>query len=92
MFLTEDDLLGRTPPADPSRGIVAGQGAATRLGPVGGQIVAEVFYGLLDADRHSVLRGNVHGDWIPRWAGAPVDLTGPATFTKLLQAVGLTIT
>jgi hypothetical protein len=92
MFLTADDLLGRTPPADPSRGIVAGQGAATRLGPVGGQIVAEVFYGLLDADRHSVLRGNVHGEWIPRWAGAPVDLTGPATFTKLLQAVGLAIT
>jgi hypothetical protein len=41
-----------------------GPGARTQLGPVGGRIVVETFYGLLDADDTSYLRA-APGNWAP---------------------------
>ena len=40
-------------------------GGGTRLGPVGGRIVAEVFVGLLEGDRMSYLRQAP--DWEPEF-------------------------
>lgn len=61
----------------------------TRLGEVGGRIVAEVFYGLLDSDADSLFNRAPGGSagWEPMWTN---DLgTGPATFAKLVQFVAL---
>ncbi len=85
--LTEDDLLGNPPATGGAKpGNVPNQGAGTQLGPVGGRIVAEVFYGLLDADDESFVRA-APADWSPIWGG-----TGPATMAKLLAYTGLPIT
>ena len=54
--------------------------AGTRLGAVGGRIVTEVFYGLMESDTESVLRRHPTGDWLPIW-------NGPATMTNLLRYV-----
>ena len=84
--LTSDDLLGRTPDPDPAHPDVPRQrGLGGQLGPVGGLIVAEVFYGLLDNDNQSVLAQGP--GFTPIWGGA-----GPHTFARLLQFTGLTIT
>lgn len=84
--LSEDDLLGN-PPADGVAlpGTVPAGGAAAQLGPVGGRIVAEVFYGLLDADPDSVVNAAAPG-WQPIWGG-----TGPATMARLFEFTGLPI-
>ncbi|MFM9921724.1 peroxidase family protein [Variovorax sp. H27-G14] len=52
--------------------LLTGPGAQTQLGWVGGRIVAEVFYGLLDADADSVFNAAPPG-WQPMLAtGAPL--------------------
>lgn len=50
--------------------LMAGGGAATQLGWVGGRIVAEVFYGLLDADPDSVFNHSAAHGFTPRLAPA----------------------
>jgi hypothetical protein len=59
--------------------IVGSQAAPFRLGPVGGQIVAETFAGMLEADRASVL----HARFRPEPAVAPGGRFG---FKELIQA------
>ncbi|MEO8937082.1 MAG: peroxidase family protein [Burkholderiaceae bacterium] len=54
--------------------------AGTRLGAVGGRIVIEVFYGLMESDGESVLRKHRADGWLPIW-------NGPATMTNLLRYV-----
>ena len=53
---SDDDLLN-------------GPGALTQLGGVGGRIIAEVFFGLLDADPRSVSNDPAAKDFKPRMAG-----------------------
>ena len=55
-----------------------------RLGPVGGQIVAEVLVGLLQRDPNSYLYLD------PRWKPAPpiAQTTGQFTFADLLKYAG----
>jgi len=48
--------------------LLSGGGAKTQLGWVGGRIVAEVFYGLLDSDAESYVRAAPHG-WQPLLGG-----------------------
>jgi hypothetical protein len=58
----------------------------TRLGPVGGRIVAETLIGLILADSHSFLRQ--HPKWVP-WASASgVIDDADYTMPKLLDAAG----
>ena len=45
-------------------GLLNGIGARTQLGWVGGRIVSEVFYGLLDSDPESVVNASPAG-WKP---------------------------
>lgn len=70
----EDAMLG-------TRAGQTGVGALTRLGPVGGRIVVEVFYGLLDEDPDSVV--NRGGD-TPALE-AQIFASGPATFSKIID-------
>ncbi|WP_158746353.1 peroxidase family protein [Acidisphaera sp. L21] len=51
--------------------LLNGPGALTQLGWVGGRIVAEVFYGLLDEDPDSVFNHPAAGTFKPRLAGGP---------------------
>ena len=51
--------------------LLNGPGALTQLGWVGGRIVAEVFYGLLDEDADSVFNHPAAIDFKPRLAGGP---------------------
>lgn len=55
----------------------------TQLGGVGGRIVAEVFYGLLESDDDSVLSSRKPSAWQPVWGA------GPATIPKLLKYLDL---
>ena len=50
--------------------LLKGDGARTQLGWVGGRIVAEVFYGLLDSDPDSVFRHKAAVGFAPRMAGS----------------------
>jgi hypothetical protein len=54
-----------------------------RLGPVGGRIVAEVFLGVLEGDRHSYLRADP--DWKPHLGDKP----GEFTIVDLLKVAGV---
>lgn len=84
-MLTADDLLGLTPDPDPTHPEVLRQrGLGGQLGPVGGLIVAEVFYGLLDNDNQSVVYQGP--GFMPIWGD------GPHTFARLLQFAGLPLT
>ncbi|MDR5750338.1 MULTISPECIES: hypothetical protein [unclassified Caballeronia] len=74
--LTEDDLLGVSGRDEP------GPRAGTQLGPVGGRIVGEVFYGLLQSDSSSFWYAN---DWKPMVGD------GLITMGKLLKFIGLPI-
>jgi len=74
--LTEADLLGMSGGDEP------GPCAGTQLGPVGGRIVGEVFYGLLQSDSSSVWYAK---NWKPMVGG------GPVTMGKLLKFIGLPI-
>ncbi|MCW5316058.1 hypothetical protein GTQ43_20230 [Nostoc sp. KVJ3] len=60
-------------------------GAKTQLGWVGGRIVAEVFYGLLDSDSESYFNARPK-DWKPILGG-----NGEVIFANLLKFAGLTI-
>ena len=51
--------------------LLNGPGARTQLGWVGGRIVAEVFYGLLDEDADSVFNHPAATGFKPRLAGGP---------------------
>jgi hypothetical protein len=81
--LTKDDMLGRTADNDPEHPVIPRQRAlGSQLGPVGGRIVAEVFYGLLDQDETSAIH---QSGYTPIWGD------GPHTFARLLQFTGLAI-
>ncbi|MBR8833048.1 MAG: hypothetical protein DSM106950_03130 [Stigonema ocellatum SAG 48.90 = DSM 106950] len=60
-------------------------GAKTQLGWVGGRIVAEVFYGLLDSDSESYFNAAPE-DWKPILGG-----NGDVIFANFLKFAGLTI-
>jgi hypothetical protein len=77
--LTENDLLGRDASGHATTGCRPAPAAGTQLGPVGGRMVAEVFYGLMESDADSVLRAAPYG-WQPIWGGH-----GPATMADLLK-------
>ena len=48
--------------------LLVGPGARTQLGWVGGRIIAEVFYGLLDEDQDSFVNHPAAAGWVPRLA------------------------
>ena len=60
--------------------LITGDGAKTQLGWVGGRIVAEVFYGLLDSDAESYVNAAPLG-WKPMFATA----NAPVIFRSLLK-------
>jgi Animal haem peroxidase len=61
--------------------------ARTQLGWVGGRIIAEVFYGLLDADLDSYV---YHPDWQPMWVNDPSNVGDQdITFANMLKFAGL---
>jgi Animal haem peroxidase len=61
----------------------------TQLGWVGGRIVAEVFYGLMDSDEDSYF--NAPAGWKPIWAHDPGSCQKPI-FANLLKFAGQRIT
>ncbi|MEX3917128.1 peroxidase family protein [Paraburkholderia sp. BR10872] len=70
---SEDDMLGTQ---DGKLGV----GALTRLGPVGGRIVVEVFYGLLDEDPDSI----IHRIGSAPALEAEIFSNAPATFSQII--------
>ncbi|MGF6548822.1 peroxidase family protein [Paraburkholderia youngii] len=61
--------------------LLNGAGALTQLGWVGGRIVAEVIYGILDSDDESFVRDKNGPSWNPRFAGSgPVRMRGLLDF------------
>lgn len=89
--MTEAQMLGRNPDGTPvgsapgvsvQQQLAASRCAGTQLGGVGGRIVTEVFYGLMDSDNESVLKcSRKPANWYPIWG------PGRATMTRLLQYV-----
>ncbi|MEH1980913.1 MAG: peroxidase family protein [Nostoc sp.] len=65
--------------------LLKGDGAKTQLGWVGGRIVAEVFYGLLDSDSESYFNAAPE-DWEPILGG-----NGEVIFANLLKFAGLKV-
>lgn len=65
--------------------LLKGDGAKTQLGWVGGRIVTEVFYGLLDSDSESYFNAAPE-DWEPILGG-----NGEVIFANLLKFAGLTV-
>jgi Animal haem peroxidase len=63
--------------------------AQTQLGWVGGRIVAEVFYGLMDSDKDSYF--HAPPGWKPIWAHDPSTCSKPI-FANLLKFAGQPIT
>ncbi len=66
---------------------LSGEGAVTQLGPVGGRLLLETFFGILDADSRSYVNAAPLG-----WQ--PMVLTGgngPVTFSHILSWTGLTL-
>lgn len=76
---TDDDLLGTTK-------ALPGVGALTQLGPVGGQIVTEVFYGLLDEDPDSIVNRTSPP---PALEASIFPIGEPATFARMLEFAGI---
>ncbi|PYE14090.1 heme peroxidase [Paraburkholderia silvatlantica] len=61
--------------------LLNGAGALTQLGWVGGRIVAEVIYGILDSDADSYVRASKGSAWNPRFAtDGPVRMRGLLDF------------
>jgi hypothetical protein len=82
--LTKDHLLGKVEDVDKENpALKLARGVGSQLGPVGGRIVAEVFYGLLDEDETSVVNLADADAWQPVWGD------GPHTFARLLKFAGL---
>ena len=65
--------------------------AQTQLGWVGGRIVAEVFYGLMDSDRESYVNSAPKG-WQPIWASDSSINDSRIIFANLLKFAGQPIT
>jgi hypothetical protein len=63
--------------------------AKTQLGWVGGRIVAEVFYGLMDSDKESYFYAPF--GWKPIWAHDP-SACSKTIFANLLKFAGQPIT
>jgi hypothetical protein len=59
------------------------KGGGKTLGPVGGRIVAEVLYGLLEGDRMSFVRQN------PEWQPDLGPKAGKFTMADLLKVAGV---
>jgi hypothetical protein len=72
-IFSEDAMLGTQ---DDKLGV----GALTRLGPVGGRIVVEVFYGLLDEDPDSIM----HRTGSAPALEAEIFNNAPATFSQII--------
>jgi Animal haem peroxidase len=68
--------------------------AKTQLGWVGGRIVAEVFYGLMDSDEESYVNTALRKDlnWKPIWAHDPSIGSQEVIFANLLKFAGQPIT
>jgi Animal haem peroxidase len=67
--------------------------AQTQLGWVGGRIVAEVFYGLIDSDDESYINSAPGGkDFQPIWANDPTINDSRIIFANLLKFAGQPIT
>ena len=95
--LTENELLGLDADGNPMALAAHGDAIAakqllantrcsgTQLGAVGGRIVVEVFYGLMESDPDSVFnsQGRKPAQWQPIFGG------GAATMAKLLRYVNL---
>ena len=64
---------------------LSGQGAVAQLGPVGGRILLETFYGLMDADPES-FRQAEQGGWTPMVTEGGAK---PCTMWSLLEFTGL---
>ena len=87
--LTENQLLGRDATGKPITAAPGGAGVmqqlkdtrctGTQLGQVGGRILAEVFYGLLESDPDSIFGPRRPIAWQPVWG------PGRATMTRLLR-------
>lgn len=77
----------KTEPVDDAFFLI-GEGARTQLGPVGGRIVMETFYGVLDSDDSSFLNA-APPDWQPLIMQGK---TGPVTFSRILEWLGLPLT
>jgi hypothetical protein len=65
--------------------------AQTQLGWVGGRIVAEVFYGLMDSDSESYVNAAPVG-WQPIWVDDPKVNNKDIIFANLLKFAGQSIT
>ena len=61
-----------------------GEGAVTQLGPVGGRLLLETFFGLLDADTSSYFYAP--STWQPLVMKGKI---GPLTFSRMLEWTGL---
>lgn len=66
--------------------LLKGGGAKTQLGWVGGRIVAEVFYGLIDSDEESYVK-SAPKDWKPIWADGS-SMGSQVIFANLLRFAG----
>jgi Animal haem peroxidase len=64
--------------------------AKTQLGWVGGRIVAEVFYGLMDSDEESYFK-SAPKDWKPIWVDGSSMSGDQIIFANLLKFAGQTI-
>jgi hypothetical protein len=76
--LTEDDLKG-VESGSTVQPLADDRCTATRLGMIGGTIVAEVFYGLLDADEDSLFNRGARAHFSPIWG------SGAASIAKLIE-------
>jgi hypothetical protein len=72
----------------PEDELLKDSGNKTQLGWVGGRIVAEVFYGLIDSDDESyVNHQDIPKDWEPIWA-SDRDIGNAVIFANLLKFAG----
>ena len=89
--LTENDLKGRDQDGRPitipdgadaatvEKALRATRCTGTQLGPVGGRIVTEVFYGLMESDPDSIFGPRKPKTWAPPFGA------GPATMGRLIR-------
>jgi hypothetical protein len=95
-----DELKKLNPPVDPEQDfdeskLLDPKVAQTSLGWVGGRIVAEVFYGLMDSDTDSYLNQPTPNNgkaFQPIWANDPTINDSSIIFANLLKFAGQPIT